>query len=1233
MFSEVKNVLKRGLFNKVLIVLAFCCFGTSLHAQQKEGNIWYFGTKAGIDFNDSIPKVLTNGELNTHEGCATICNKYGNLLFYTDGTNVYNKTHTLMPNGTGLHGDPSSTQSGIIVPNPSDPSIYYVFSISAYTTNGLCYSEIDTILNGGLGDVNSLKKNICIMPNGTEKLNAVKHSNGVDTWVVSHQRGNNSFYAFLVTANGVSNSPVVSKVGSNFNGISAGYLKFSPDASKIVAAQYLAASESVEMFDFDNTTGVVSNPQTLISNSQSYYGVEFSASGRFLYVTKIVSTPNLLVQFDMSLNNLSLIKASKKIIDTIGKGGALQLAPDGKIYMANSGEKWLGVINKPEESGKQCDFVKNGIDLTPRASLWGLPSFNQSFFYRPNAEIDFESPTCDNLTVRIFNIGDTANIIRSYWDFGDSTQDSGKVVMKTFPRHDFFKLSNIVHLQVKDTIIIDTLTRILRTHPLPQANFGTENYIQCFNQNYFEFRDSSKYLLGTRYSGNRWLLGTNSPKFPNTKVIARKFNNPGVYDIELIVESSDGCFDTLVKQVVVHPSPKADFQVSDSVQCLHGNSFNLQQHSTIDTTDTISVYNWSFNDNTSSNLQQPLKNYTDTGRYTISLETISTNGCIDTAYGTLTVHPNPTANYTISNICHTDTAKFQNQSVANTDGKMQYIWGFGNGVNGDTTAQPSHYYNDSGEYITYLKAINKYGCADSISKTIKVHPKPKADFTTSGSCTNNPVRFNNTSNLFGVLLKTTSWSLGDGKTATATNKLTEVYAKDGTKTIKLFIEDEHGCKDSLEKQIQINPQPQADFTTNQQEQCIRGNNFQFTNTSTIKSGSIAQNRWLENETQISLQPNTLKQYTQTGTYSIKLIAVSDSGCTDSVERKVIVNPNIKVAVIINDTVQCYKEHRFKINNNSQVNGTGTIQKYTWLFSDNTSQNTPSPTDKKFSTDGDYTVQCIMETDKGCLDTFSKALQVLYTPVPVFTAQEICFGDSVYFDNQTNEKDIERWLWDFGDGTKSVEKIPYRKYTATGNYEVKLIATTKDGCKDTGVVYFPNLVRPQPRVYFYDSLIDSYEQYTTYNFINGSANTEVYSWDFGDGTTSGAESSQKVYSTIGKFTVILTGTNKWGCEDQYKKELIVAPETYIYIPNAFSPDKKDNLNPVFKVDGLYYVNEIEVTVFNRWGEVVYHSTELGAAWDGTYKGDAVPEGAYLYSIRVLDLKNKLHVKRGTVTVIR
>ncbi len=388
----------------------FFLFSLHLFAQQEAAN-WYFGYGAGMQFNlaNGTINVVDDGLLSTNEGCSTISDRFGNLLFYSDGTTVWNRNHVVMQNGNNLFGDASSTQSAIIVPKPDDQNIYYIFTVDNAldgTNFGLNYSIIDISLNGGLGAVTN--KNINLLPICSEKISAVlKDCVTKSIWVITFASQNgssnsfNSFHAFEVNTAGVSNTPVVSTFGINITD-QRGYLKLSPDGLKLANAN---TSNGLYLYDFDVTTGIVSNQVQLnISNSNNNpYGIEFSPDSRLLYVhssndyfnpTNPAQNNNpanhfsTLTQFDVTQVNIQATEFN--IEDRNLYRGGLQLGPDGKIYRALSstyqtGLPFLGVINNPNASGLACNYQHNAISLAPNNSSQGLPPFIQSIF---NTQID-----------------------------------------------------------------------------------------------------------------------------------------------------------------------------------------------------------------------------------------------------------------------------------------------------------------------------------------------------------------------------------------------------------------------------------------------------------------------------------------------------------------------------------------------------------------------------------------------------------------------------------------------------------------------------------------------------------------------------------------------------------------------------------------------------------------------------------------------------------------------------
>ncbi|HYG15771.1 MAG TPA: PKD domain-containing protein [Bacteroidia bacterium] len=1208
------------------LIIFFIISSSYSYCQQKEGNIWYFGLNAGIDFNHTPPKAIT-GSINTTEGCAVICNPHGNLMFYTDGITVFDKSHSVMVGGTGLLGNSSSTQSGIIVPNPSNEHIYYIFSTSGLPSQGLYFSVIDTTRNSGFGEV--VSKNIALMPDGTEKLNAIKHSNGADTWVVTHQKYNNSYYAYLVTAAGVNLTPVISSTGSNHT-FSPGYLKFSPDGDKLVSADYFGV---VELFDFDASTGIISNPRTIVSQN-SYYGVEFSPTGKYLYLTRAFSSPQDLVQFDMRAGNISAIIASKKVIATIAVlvPGALQLAPDGKIYMAlYSANPYLGVINLPDEPGTACNFVQNGFALSPNSSAWGLPSFNQSYFYKPVIDLKISTPACDVLTFNFTNVGDTDSVITSKWDFGDGTIDSGVNLTKTYTAHGTYVIKNVVTVKNKK-LFTDTLTKTISTLPKPKAAIYVAEQNNCFTTNSFTFDDSTKYPAGLAYKSSVWRYTDTNYINQNTKRTRRKFNKTGTFKAWIVITATNKCTDTAFAEVTVYPSVYTSFTPVNSNQCKNTNKFEPVHTTAIDSPGKITGYKWDFGDGNTASGTKPANIYADTGKYTVRLVVSDTNGCNDTFISPITILPSPKADFSAIDVCFKDSAVINNTSSI-TKGLLKYQWDYGDGHK-DSSSMPARLYADTGTFTIKLVAVSDSLCKDSTEKSITVKPKPAAGFSAGTTCEDVSVSFTDKTIRHTVPIAFNYWEFENGQYLTTTGNASYTFANHGIYPVKLVTGATNGCKDSVIIPLRVNPRPIAGFSINNDKQCLKGNRFEFTNITTLASGNAAYT-WKLNGNSKATSRDYSESYALQDIYTIQLVAATDSGCLDSASQNITVFPQVNVDITINDTAQCFKDHLFEVTNGSVVNGSGSISNYHWSFSDGTEEYTTEPAAKKFTGAGNYSVQCIMETDKGCRDTVSRQLTVYFSPALVFDAGDVCLGNDVEFTNTTADPDnkITRWEWSFGDGGISNIEAPKYGYKVPGNYLVHLEATTADGCTDTLSKFFSQLVHPNPSAGFIEGVPENVGKLTTYKFTNTSAGAVNYNWNFGDGTTGNDQHPQKTYIDTGRFIVNLTVENQWGCTSSFNRKLIIIPETDVWIPGAFTPGNNDGLNPVFSPGGTFYTREFEMLIYNRWGELIFITNDAGKGWDGTYKGEALPGDIYMYSMSLMDLKNKRYFYRGTVLLIR
>ena len=392
---------------KKIIFILFLNFSCPfLVFSQGESNTWYFGYEAALSFNPngSITQFGDN-VMNATEGSATAADSKGNLLFYTDGGTVYDRTHNIMANGTGLTTNPTGTQTALIIPDPGDDNLYYIFSVDATTNSvrgtGLNYAIVDIRLNNGNGAV--VNKNVNLLEDCAEKITAViRDCETRSLWVIAQatETGDripqsttifpnfNTLHAFEVTPTGVSNVSVKSTFNAETILDDRGYIKVSPDKTKLASANM---RDGLLVYDFDVATGVFSNQERIHMSGPNFapYGVEFSPNSRYLYVhasndrSAFDGHTSDLLQYDMTVANITNSRILLDASDVYR--GALQLANNDRIYRALSvnfetGLPFLGIINNPDLPGLASNYEHQGLILTAGLSSAGLPPMVLSFY-------------------------------------------------------------------------------------------------------------------------------------------------------------------------------------------------------------------------------------------------------------------------------------------------------------------------------------------------------------------------------------------------------------------------------------------------------------------------------------------------------------------------------------------------------------------------------------------------------------------------------------------------------------------------------------------------------------------------------------------------------------------------------------------------------------------------------------------------------------------------------------
>ena len=473
------------MFRTLLLILYVTAMPLISFAQ-KEAYNWYFGQNAAISFETSPPQFVPGSNMSAFEGCASISDGDGNLLFYTNGINVWDKTHSIMPNGTGLFGNMSSSQSAVIVKAVNETNVYYIFTASPYddpgVDNGLNYSVVDMTANSGNGDV--VTKNVQLEANTTEKITIVAHSNGTDYWVITSKSKKNEYLAFKVTESGISATPVSSPVGSLGFSIdptnSLGYMKPSPDGKYIAACFW---GKGVELLEFNNTTGELTNPIDIVTGDKYYYGMEFSPNGKYVYITYNDPAAPPIVgrvwQYDISSGDETTIQSSAyQVFETQNQVGTVQLGPDNKIYCAAISQNYLSVINEPNMPQAACDFVEVAVSLSSQKSYMGLPPF-YVFNFQSSATISYtDSCYADSTMFNVQNLGQADSI---KWNFDDIPSGVANTSTDTAAEHVFTSAGNYsVKLIRYNNGTSDTITKEVIIYPKPNIGLGLDTAL-CEN--------------------------------------------------------------------------------------------------------------------------------------------------------------------------------------------------------------------------------------------------------------------------------------------------------------------------------------------------------------------------------------------------------------------------------------------------------------------------------------------------------------------------------------------------------------------------------------------------------------------------------------------------------------------------------------------------------------------------------------------------------------------------------
>ncbi|MNK75014.1 PKD domain protein [compost metagenome] len=554
----------------------------------KQAHNWYFGDHAGLTFNTSPPSGITDSALEPDtfnisfppapgptfiEGTGSISDSDGNTLFYTNGRTIWNANNEIMINGFGLVGDISSVQNGLIVPDPGNENLYYVFTLNY--TFGLTYSKVDMSLDGGLGTV--LEKNIQLSLDVEERISAVHHTDGKQIWIVTNSFYSNEIRSYLISENGINTDPVTTSIGTHMLGNAIGSMKFSPDGSKLALSRGpWFIDYTIEVFNFDKSTGEVTDLKATLGSSDfpgdifGSIGVEFSPNGRFLYAASYEN--GTVYQCDTTGESEQDIKNSVVLIGQaiLTSHWTMQLGPDGKIYLAHGNtmaldyspyigtQNTLNVINYPNNPGLMAGFEEYAVDLLNGRNDASIPVFIQSYF----ASGILHEGNCPNqdITFTTIRIPDITSI---NWDFGDP--DSGEANISSEPVHAFSNPGTYtVTANITSNGVVQTATTEIIIIERPKAvspsaefldqcadsNGNTVFNLSAFNEIILDGQDTD--IFSVAY------FATEADRIANNPIEnIMEFTTAGQTIYAVVTNSETGCHTILPLNLVVVPLPIA----------------------------------------------------------------------------------------------------------------------------------------------------------------------------------------------------------------------------------------------------------------------------------------------------------------------------------------------------------------------------------------------------------------------------------------------------------------------------------------------------------------------------------------------------------------------------------------------------------------------------------------------------------------------------------------------------
>jgi gliding motility-associated-like protein len=717
----------------------------------------------------------------------------------------------------------------------------------------------------------------------------------------------------------------------------------------------------------------------------------------------------------------------------------------------------------------------------------------------------------------------------------------------------------------------------------------------------------------------------------NQNFVILEFPNLGIYNISVVETNGAGCPGPVANKPI---EVSADVIVLDVKPTPAETCVGTNLQLSVTATGGTPSYTFRWGGDTqllsATNVSNPVFRSLTPGTYNMAITVTDINSYSSTDSIQITVFPNPVVQITAADtvVCSGSNLQLGTNVQGGSGFYTSYTW------SGQTTPLsdiniPNPVFNTfiQGTYPLAVTVTDHHGCAGR--DTIRIlDDSPQSLFTSDAEPGCSPVRVGFVNQSTGA--STYTWDFGDGMTSTEENP-THVFTNTTTSiqyfNVKLTSVSGYQCAHTTNQFITVYPNPELSISAFPEIACAPadimlssipgGYNYTWDfgdgNSST---GNFMIMHRFENNTD------------HDSTYYIQLVSTSFFGCQDTGRTAITLHPTPEASFTADPLTQMIPDKTVTFANTTQPGNWN----YIWKFGDDSTSTARDPGVHTYPGIGNYLVRLIVKGDYCSDSTYTSVEIIPHPPIACFNPVDPgCMPLTIQFENTSSYS--TSFLWEFGDGAVSNKPNPEYTYYEDGVYNIKLTAWGEDG-RTTDTYGTTNEVYVLPNAYFEVAPRYVYVNDQAVHFSNGSANGDVYLWDFGDGEGSDEKDPTHVYTKEGTYDVTLNVWTSNDCYDVYvfQTAVLVEPTGKIVFPNAFRPESPIEENRVFKPGILDHVENYHLMIFNRWGELIFESHDQNVGWDGSVDGKMAKEDVYIWKVEGNYTNGQPFTDKGDVTLM-